>query len=508
MTNAFDFRDLFVFEMANNHQGQVDHGRRIIKEVAQLAHAKRVRAAVKFQFRELDTMIHPAHRQGSRNKHIGRFLSTRLAREEFGTLVEEVKSHGLITMCTPFDEPSVEQIVALGVEVVKIGSCSATDWPLIETIADCNKPVIFSTGGLTMKEIDDLVSFFDHRRVPHAIMHCVSIYPTPDDQLELNQIAALCRRYPGKVIGFSTHESPDDLTAVGVAVAKGARIFERHVGVEADGITLNTYSSTPIQIERWIDAYLKARRLCGHDVRPAASAVELEGLRELKRGVYARRPLKHGVAVGRDAVYFAMPCEPGQLTSGEWKDGVVPGQDVARDAPLMTAALEVPRTHEPAKQALFTAIHTIKGMLNEARIALNTDFRAEFSHHYGLARFAEFGATIIECINREYCKKLIIQMPGQRHPAHYHKRKEETFQVLWGVLEMEIEGRRRTLHPGDTQLVQQAVWHEFWTETGAIVEEISTTHFNDDSFYADKAINRVERAQRKTIVNNWGRYQL
>jgi sialic acid synthase SpsE/mannose-6-phosphate isomerase-like protein (cupin superfamily) len=506
MTNGFDFRDLFIFEMANNHQGQIDHGRRIIKEVAQLAHAKGLRAAVKFQFRQLETMIHPAHRQASSNKHIGRFMSTRLSREQFGALADEVRGHGLVTMATPFDEASVDQITALDIEVVKIGSCSATDWPLIEAIADCNRPVIFSTGGLTMKEIDDLVSFFDHRRVPHAIMHCVSLYPTPDEQLQLNQIAVLCQRYPDKVIGFSTHESPDDLSPVLVAVAKGARIFERHVGVEADDIVLNTYSSTPTQLESWVDAYLKARRLCGHDTRQPVSAEEAKGLRELKRGVYAKRPLKHDVAVGRDAVYFAMPCEPGQLTSGEWKEGVVPRQDVARDAPLLATTVEIP--YNADKQALFTAIHTIKGMLNEARVALNTEFRAEFSHHYGLARFAEFGATIIECINREYCKKLIVQMPGQRHPAHYHKRKEETFQVLYGILEIEIEGRRRTLHPGDIQLVQQGVWHEFWTPTGAIVEEISTTHFNDDSFYADKAINRVERAQRKTVVNNWGRYQL
>ena len=56
------------------------------------------------------------------------------------------------------------------------------------------------------------------------------------------------------------------------------------------------------------DIVSEALRLCGHDVRPAASTAELEGLRELKRGVYARRPLKAGEPVVRDAVYFAMPC--------------------------------------------------------------------------------------------------------------------------------------------------------------------------------------------------------
>lgn len=506
MHQPFDFKDLFIFEMANNHQGQVEHGKRIIRELAQVAREKGIRAAVKFQFRQLDSMIHPAHQKSSANKHIPRFLSTRLSKEQFSVLTEEVRKEGLVTICTPFDEASVEMIVELGIEVVKVGSCSATDWPLIEKIADCNKPVIFSTGGLTMKQIDDLVSFFDHRRVHHAIMHCVALYPTPDDKLQLNQIGALCRRYPDKVVGFSTHESPDDLSPVQVAVAKGARMFERHVGVEADGITLNTYSGTPAKIARWIEAYQKAQRLCGDEERPPATSEEMDALHSLKRGVYARRALKRGATLKRDDLYFAMPCELGQLTSGEWKEGIVILEDVGKDQALKACALQIP--HDPDKQVLFTAIHTIKGMLNEARIALNTDFKAEFSHHYGLARFPKVGATIVECINRDYCKKLIIQMPGQRHPLHFHKKKEETFQVLFGIQEVEVDGRRRTLYPGDIQLVQQGVWHGFWTDTGAIIEEISTTHYNDDSFYADKVINRTERTKRKTIVNNWGRYQI
>ena len=506
MNQLFDFRDLFIFEMANNHQGQVEHGRRIIRELAQVARAKEIRAAIKFQFRQLDTMIHPAHQRASTNKHIPRFVSTRLTKDQFRLLIEEVRKEGLVTICTPFDEESVDVIVELGIEVVKVGSCSATDWPLLEKVADCDKPVIFSTGGLTMKQIDDLVSFFDHRRVHHAIMHCVALYPTPDDKLQLNQISSLCRRYPNKVIGFSTHESPEDFSPVQVAVAMGARIFERHVGVEDTDITLNAYSGTPEKIERWVESYQKAKRLCGEKERPRASSEELAALYSLQRGVYAKRALKRGATVKRNDVYFAMPCESGQLTSGEWKEGTVTLGEIAKDKLLQLAALQIP--YDSEKQVLFTAIHTIKGMLNEARIALNADFKAEFSHHYGITKFPYTGATIIECINRDYCKKLIIQMPGQRHPSHFHKKKEETFQVLYGIQEVEVDGRRRTLYPGDIQLVQQGVWHEFWTETGAIIEEISTTHFNNDSFYADKVINKTDRAKRKTVVNNWGRYQI
>ena len=79
-------------------------------------------------------------------------------------------------------------------------------------------------------------------------------------------------------------------------------------------------------------------------------------------------------------------------------------------------------------------IHDVKGMLYEAKIVVGPQFELELLHHYGLEHFRHYGATIINVINREYCKKLIVVLPGQQHPSHYHKVKEETFQVLSGIL--------------------------------------------------------------------------
>jgi N-acetylneuraminate synthase len=504
--NEFDFRELFVLDLANNHQGSVDHGRRIIREMGEVVRAHGVRAGFKFQFRELDTFIHPAHRAGEDNKHIKRFLSTRLAKEDFAMLTDEVRKQDLIPIATPFDEASVDLIEELNIDVIKIGSCSATDWPLIEKIAETSRPVIFSTGGLTLKQIDALVSFFEHRKVQFAVMHCVSIYPTPYEQLQLSQIELLRNRYPGKPIGFSTHEHPDSTAPIQIAVAKRAELFERHVGVETESIKLNAYSSTPQQIDRWLLAYKEAKALCGVSHRPEALPEELSALDSLKRGVYARKPLRNGVPISQDDVYFAMPLQKGQLEAGEWKNGIVSIVDVEKDEAFKQSMLQLPQDSD--KRVIYSALHVIKAMLNDARIELPTDFKLEISHHYGLKNFMRYGATLIECVNRGYCKKLIVQLPNQRHPAHFHRAKEETFQVLYGVLELELDGRRKTLYPGETVLIMQGVWHQFWNETGVIVEEISTTHYNNDSFYADKTINRMERSARKTIVDHWGRFQL
>jgi len=75
-------------------------------------------------------------------------------------------------------------------------------------------------------------------------------------------------------------------------------------------------------------------------------------------------------------------------------------------------------------------------------------------------------------------------------------------------LRVNIDGHLRVLGPGDTALIQPGVWHSFWTDTGCVFEEISTTHFNDDSFYKDKRISKLPRSQRKTRVQHWGRFQV
>jgi N-acetylneuraminate synthase len=154
------------------------------------------------------------------------------------------------------------------------------------------------------------------------------------------------------------------------------------------------------------------------------------------------------------------------------------------------------------------AVHEVKALLHEARIPLDSSFKVEYSHHYGVQRFREVGAVIIECMNREYCKKLIVQLPRQRHPSHFHTLKEETFQVLYGDLHVDLDGMHHHLVPGQTLLVQPGVWHSFRTDSGVVFEEISTTHHSNDSTYRDKAINQLASSERKTRVDHWGRFQL
>lgn len=489
------FDDLFVLDIANNHQGSIEHGRKIILEVAKVCKDKKIKAGIKFQYRDLDTFIHQDYRDATTPKHIKRFLSTRLSEEEFKVLVDEVKREGLLAICTPFDENSVDVIEEHEIDIIKVASCSVQDWPLLERIALARKPVICSTAGASISDIDKVVSFFSHRKIVLAIMHCVALYPTPMGDLQLNQIDILKNRYPFLPIGFSTHEEPENLTAVKIAIAKGAKLLERHVGVETETIKLNAYSSTPAQLAKWLDAALEAKSTCGSNTRLLPKQKEIESLDSLRRGVYAKRAISKGEAITFKDVFFAMPYQKGQLFSGDFIEGTTSNKAYQSNAPIDEVIGK--KYQVDVKGLIYSCIHTAKGMLYQARIAIGKEFRVELSHHYGIERFNEVGAIIIDVINREYCKKLLIQLPGQSHPTHYHKLKEETFQVLWGELIIKIDDEDKVLHSGDQVTILREQRHSFRSRTGVIVEEVSTTHHKDDSFYEDPRVS-TEPNLRKT----------
>lgn len=500
MKNSFDFEGLFTYDLANNHQGDVEHGLKIIREIGKVSAEGGVRGAFKFQFRHIDTFIHPDFKERKDVKHIPRFVDTALTKEDHARLTQAVRESGMYTMCTPFDEESVDLINELGIEIIKIASCSAADWPLLEKVADAHKPVVASTAGLSMDKIDRLVSFFEFKKVNFALMHCVALYPTPMDKLELNQIRLLKERYPDVPVGFSTHEDPDNFIPVRMAYALGARLFERHVGIAAGKYKLNAYSSTPEQVAGWIKAYNEAKAACGGEFRSPAPPEELASLRSLMRGVYAKEEIKKGDKITRGKTFFAMPLQEKQLTSGEWVDGFEADRDYAANEPINEIVANSPL---PEREIIYRIMLQVRGMLNQARIVIGRDSSIELSHHYGLERFREFGAVIITCINRQYCKKLIVLLPRQKHPYHFHKRKEETFQLLYGDMEVELAGKRIKVGLGDTILVEPGTWHKFHTLDGAIFEEVSTTHYNDDSFYEDERIARLPRERRKTVISNW-----
>jgi mannose-6-phosphate isomerase-like protein (cupin superfamily) len=125
----------------------------------------------------------------------------------------------------------------------------------------------------------------------------------------------------------------------------------------------------------------------------------------------------------------------------------------------------------------------------------------EISHHYGLEKFNDFGLTAITVINRDYCKRLMVVLPGQKHPEQWHKQKDETYHILFGEVIVELDGEQSTHKSNDVITIPHGVRHSFWTKNGAVIEEVSSSYSQGDSFYTDPAIDANNN--RKTFVTYW-----
>ena len=340
--NIFD--DLFVLELANNHWGDLNRGLKIISDFAKIVRFNNIRAAIKLQFRDVDTFIHKDYRNRTDIRYIKKTLATKMSHEEYAAMVNSIKRNGCIPMASPFDEASVDLCVKLDLPIIKIASSDMNDWILIEKIASTKRPVIASTGGSSLKDMDDLVKFFERRNIPFAINHCVSLYPSEDNELELNQIDFLKNRYPGHIIGFSTHEYHNWEYSVMMAYAKGARTFERHIDIDKDGIPVSPYCSLPHNVDKWFKAFQKAKEMCGAQ----GTAKRIPPLREIKyldetvRGIYSKYDLPKGYIISESDLFLAIPLLKGQISCKELMAGEVLLKPIKKDRPIFIDNIDSP----------------------------------------------------------------------------------------------------------------------------------------------------------------------
>tara|TARA_B100000745_G_scaffold290355_1_gene229219 strand:- start:17853 stop:18917 length:1065 start_codon:yes stop_codon:yes gene_type:complete len=347
------FKNLFVLEIANNHWGDVKRGLKIINDHADVVEKNGIHAAIKLQLRDIDTFVHSAQQEnklekgaaeivvppGKNSRYVKKTLSTKLTKDELQQLVNEVKKRGLIAMATPFDEKSVDLCVELGIDVLKIASQDTKAVSLIDKILEAKIPTAVSNGGTDIEDMDRIVELFEKKGVPLAVNHCVSLYPSENSDLHLSQIDFLVKRYPNNVIGLSTHEYNDWVTSVTIAYAKGARTFERHVDIDADGITVSKYCSLPEQVDTWFKAFLLAKEMVG-DGEGARNIPQKERdyIQSVSRGMYAKKDLEKGHVLTKESLdedfYFAIPLEDNQYSARELGEEVTLKESVKKDQPI------------------------------------------------------------------------------------------------------------------------------------------------------------------------------
>lgn len=490
---------LIILDLANNHNGDMNHAKRIIDNLAQIDFCG-LSVAIKFQYRDLPNFIHEASRERRDIKYVDRFLSTQLSWNQFKELKDYISAKGFLTACTPFDEFSVEKIIEHDFDILKVASASFQDWPLWEAISKWDGKIVASTAGAAVDEIDRVVTFLQNRTKEFALMHCVAAYPTLDSDLQLGRISKMKSRYGSIPIGYSTHENPKNMVAGGLALASGAVILERHVAAAAPGVNVNEYSSEALDLQAWIYALIAVSGMLGaQDVWNHRNESEQSALKGLRRYAFAKTNLNVGDIIDFNSVYYAIPGEIDQFQANDFSKyakfeilkNVKAGQAVTSSSALRTSNVE-----------LVSEIRsTIAKMLSDAHITVPSNTELEISHHFGLNEFNSTGVSMITVVNREYCKKILVLLPGQKHPAMYHKIKDETFFLLDGDLTLLLDNIDCPIDLGDTVHIKPGVVHEFWTVNGAIIEEVSSNHSHTDSFYLDERV--TNNKNRKTFIKYW-----
>ena len=482
---------LFILELANNHGGNLILGVKIINAFyAVTKKFPQFRFAFKFQRRNLEQLIHPDYQDRMDIKYIKRFTEAQLTLEELYALKVLAKDLGFITICTPFDDKSVEDIQQLGFDYIKIASCCLTDWPLLNKIAEASLPIIASTGGANEYDVDKVVSFFNNRKIPLSLMHCIGLYPTMPNQLDLNSIDCFKHCYPMMAIGFSTHEEPTNLDAIKMAIAKGAVIFEKHVALT----NVNAYSVTPEQYEAYLPSATQAIKMLYR--QPNDLTIESDSLRQLKRGAWLRHDVKAGDKITRQDLFYAIPIQEGQISTDQCSKytSFTFKKDCGANAPLMREDVNVSSNQDK----LMDITRTVVTMLKRENIAYPKKGQLEISHHHGLEQFHRIGVSMITLINGVYCKKLLILLPGQTCPIHRHSVKDETFFVLAGKASIQVGDNTSECIVGDMVNVPPNSWHSLTSDSGVVIEEVSSTHNKSDSEYLSNDINK--NPDRKTLV--------
>lgn len=328
-----------IAELSANHNGKLDNALRIIEE-AKLAGAD----AVKLQTYTPDTITLNSDGEGfviRGGLWDGRSLydlyrEAHMPWDWHSVLFEHARRVGITIFSSPFDTTAVDLLESLGAPAYKIASFEAVDLPLIRYVASTGKPMIISTGMADAEEIAEAIEAArDGGCSDLAILHCVSGYPAPPSDYNLNIIPDMIRRF-GCVTGLSDHTL--DLTTAITSIALGSSIIEKHFTLDrSGGGPDDSFSLEPPELSA----------LCS-GVRTAWEA--------LGQIDYGRKSSEQGNVQFRRSLYFVKDLRAGDVISADMIRSVRPGfglppkyfeqiigrsvvQDIARFTPVSFSLL-------------------------------------------------------------------------------------------------------------------------------------------------------------------------
>lgn len=301
-----DSRIVVVAEIGNNHEGDVERARKLVRAAAAAG-----ADAVKFQTYKTELFVRPADEE-----RFARLKSFELSQEAFAVLADLAHELGLAFVSTPLDLESATFLEEVA-DAVKIASGDNTFVPLIRQVAAGSKPMIMSTGLVDLDEARAALELARGARpsgAEVALLHCVTAYPAQPAEINLRVIPELASAL-GCTVGYSDHTL--GIEACVAAAAIGARILEKHVTLDPPPSDFRDHdlSARPDELAELVRRVRLVEELLGTgEKRPQASEVELRDA--VRRSIAARRDLPAGhVIVASDLAWL----RPGE--------GIAPGRE-------------------------------------------------------------------------------------------------------------------------------------------------------------------------------------
>jgi len=298
LKNKIIFKNLIkpfiIAEISANHNGSLKNAKKLIK-TAKMNGAD----AVKLQTYEPNSMTINSNRNEFKIKKglwknytlWNLFKEAQTPFRWHKELFDYAKKINILCFSSAFDEKSIEVLENVNCPIYKVASFEITDLSLIKKISKTGKPIIFSTGLSTLKEIDYSVKFAKKCGVKEiALLYCVSSYPAKNEDFNLKNIQILKNKYNCE-IGFSDHSNNIEIAKL--ALSLGASIFEKHIALknQKKGFDIK-FSLKGDEISKFKKELIKTNKILGEG-KFIRKKSELENLK-FRRSIYAIKNIDKG----------------------------------------------------------------------------------------------------------------------------------------------------------------------------------------------------------------------
>lgn len=244
-------------------------------------------------------------------------------------LKEEAEKIGLECFSSPFDETSVDFLKGLDMPAYKIASYEINDIPLIRKVAALHKPIIFATGVAYAEDIGRALKVCEEEGNEEImLLKCVSAYPTPYEEINLNMIPTLAKTY-GCLVGLSDH-SMGHAVPVG-SIPLGVKMIEKHLTLKrSDGGPDGAFSMEPREFKEMVDSVRILEKALGKSEYELTQKQKAE--HSGSRSLFVVKDIKAGEKVTKENVRSIRPNAG--LHTMYYEE--ILGKEIAKDVPMGT----------------------------------------------------------------------------------------------------------------------------------------------------------------------------